>query len=236
MIKGWEHLRFWKHARWEVEGKVLKNCGSHHDQLPIVLPIETNWYRALELTPFKEVKCVILGQDPYPTPGHAMGLAFSVYPHVSPLPRSLRNIFREYVNDLGYPLPRTGDLTAWAEKGVLLLNSCLTVEAGKPGSHRGIGWEKLTYEILKSLAERTRPVERVLGETPILLQRDSPVFVLWGKSAQEYKGALRGSRLVCSPHPSPLSAAKGFFGSKPFSRVNEILTAEGKKPLDWKLR
>lgn len=195
------------------------------------LPLAGNWFKALELTPYDKVKCVILGQDPYPTPGHAMGLAFSVLPHVRPLPRSLANIFREYVDDLGYPTPRTGDLTPWAQEGVLLLNTVLTVEAGSPNSHAGIGWEKLTYEILRSLAERTtRNIQENVGRVH---ERDSPVFVLWGKSAQEYKGALRGAPMVCSAHPSPLSASRGFFGSRPFSRVNEYLGKE--RAINWRL-
>ena len=219
MIEGWKHLRFWRKAWPDVRSNIENYNG-------ITLPHRRDLFKALELTPYDKVKCVILGQDPYPTAGHAMGLAFSVLPHVRPIPRSLANIQREYMDDLGYPRPRTGDLTPWAQEGVLLLNSVLTVETGSPNSHAGIGWEKLTYEILTSLRDRVEVVEGVL-------RSNSPVFVLWGRSAQEYKGALRGSRLVCSAHPSPLSASKGFFGSRPFSKVNELL-GKGNE-INWRL-
>lgn len=185
-----------------------------HEYEADCLPRRQWWFHALELTPFNKVKCVILGQDPYPTKGHAHGLAFSVQPHVRRLPKSLVNIFTEYRSDLGYLAPRSGDLTVWAERGVLLLNTILTVEEGKPLSHAGLGWEKLTYEIVRALDERT-----------------GVVFCLWGKRAQEYQGALRSSPVVCSAHPSPLSANKGFFGSKPFTRINSHLN----EPINWKL-
>lgn len=187
-----------------------------------MLPRKADRFKALELTPFDKVKCVILGQDPYHTKGLAMGLAFSVFPHVSPLPPSLKNIFREYQTDLGYPAPRCGDLTSWTENGCLLLNTILTVEAGKPLSHAGLGWEKLAYEIIKSLSD----------------QKNGVAFILWGKKAQEYMGAIDATKhlVIASPHPSPYSANSGFFGSKPFSKVNQYLKEVGKKPIDWKLR
>jgi uracil-DNA glycosylase len=215
MIKGWEHLKFWKHTWLDLEGELQNydNWGSK------IFPDKKNWFRALELTPFRSVRCVILGQDPYPAKGYANGLAFSVYPHVRPLPRSLRNVFGEYQSDLGYDMPRNGDLTAWAERGVLLLNTILTVEEGKPLSHAGIGWEKLTFEIVKALDKQEHP----------------PVFVLWGRRVQEYKAAVSNDRVILSPHPSPLSANQGFFGSRPFSRVNELLKGQGLKEVNWQL-
>ena len=214
-LKSWSFLKFWKSDAWPDVHNLLTVKLEFHDN---VLPRYNDWFKALELTPFDKVKVVILGQDPYPTRGHAHGLAFSVQAHVKPLPRSLRNIFTEYSSDLGYPTPRCGDLSSWAKEGVLLLNTILTVEEGKPLSHAGIGWEKLTYEIVRALSERVLP-------------GSGPVFCLWGKRAQEYQGALRGAQVVCSAHPSPLSAANGFFGSKPFSKVNALL----KEPIDWRL-
>ena len=184
---------------------------------PHIFPPKELVYKAFDLTPFDKVKVVILGQDPYPTKGYANGLAFSVRPDVKPLPRSLQNIFKEYRDDLGYPQPRNGDLTLWAERGVLLLNSVLTVEEGKPLSHRGLGWEKLTIEVVQKLSE----------------YREGLVFLLWGKSAQEYGGLINASKHLVyrSSHPSPLSADRGFLGSRPFSTANEFLT----EPIDWRL-
>lgn len=212
MIKGWKSLKFWKQT-WPSLSNYLLDVES--------LP-KKGTFKALELTPFEEVKCVILGQDPYHTPNTAMGLAFSVLPHVSPLPPSLRNIIAEYRNDLGHPNPSCGDLTPWAEAGVLLLNTILTVEEGRPLSHAGLGWEKLSYEIIRKLSE----------------EREHIVFMLWGKKAQEYIGAIdeRRHHVITSPHPSPYSASSGFLGSRPFTRCNEYLRSVGKKPLDWKLR
>lgn len=185
------------------------------------LPPKETLYRAFELTPFKEVKCVILGQDPYHTPGMADGLAFSVSPHIKQLPPSLRNIHQEYVSDLGYPKPRTGSLEEWAKSGVLLLNTILTVEVGQPLSHRGLGWEKLTVEVISKLSK----------------YKDPMVFILWGKHAQEYQGLIdEGKHLVlCSPHPSPFSANAGFFGSRPFSATNIFLKDYGEE-VNWRLR
>ena len=169
--------------------------------------------------PIDEVRVVILGQDPYPTPGHPIGLCFSVAPHVRPLPASLRNIVEEYRADLGHPAPANGDLTPWVAQGVLLLNRVLTVEAGKPASHRGRGWERVTARILTALAERDAPL----------------AGVLWGRDARQARSLLGGAPCVEAPHPSPLSASKGFFGSRPFSRVNDLLAAQGAAPVDWRL-
>jgi len=165
------------------------------------------------------VKVLIVGQDPYPTPGHPIGLAFSVAAGVRPLPRSLANIFRELVDDVGVPVPTGGDLTPWSEQGVLLLNKVLTVAPGTPGSHRGKGWEGVTEQAVRALAARGRPL----------------VAVLWGREAQVLRPLLDGVPVVESVHPSPLSASRGFFGSRPFSRVNELLTQQGAEPVDWRL-
>ena len=215
MVKGWEHLKFWKHNYPQVMKDVRETLG-------VIYPHRDNLFRALKLTPFDEVKCVILGQDPYHTKGMAMGLAFSVFPHVSPLPPSLKNILREYETDLGYPPPKCGDLTSWAEKGCLLLNTILTVEEGRPLSHAGIGWEALAYEVLRSLSE----------------EKNGIAFVFWGKKAQEFIGAVDATRhlIFTSSHPSPFSARNGFLGSKPFTTVNRYLKEVGKEPIDWKLR
>lgn len=169
--------------------------------------------------PFDAVRVLVLGQDPYPTPGHAMGLAFSVHPDVNPLPPSLVNIFRELVSDLGVPQPANGDLTPWAQRGVLLLNTSLTVQAGTAGSHRGLGWESVTALAVDALVARGGPL----------------VAVLWGRDAQSVRPALGSIPVIESPHPSPLSARRGFFGSRPFSRVNEHLEAMGADPIDWSL-
>jgi uracil-DNA glycosylase len=184
------------------------------------LPAGANVLRAFQ-QPFADVRVLVMGQDPYPTPGHAVGLSFSVAPDVRPLPKSLQNIFREYQSDLGHPAPSTGDLTPWAEAGVLMLNRVLTVEPGAPGSHRNKGWEKVTDAAVQAL----------------VLRPDQPlVAVLWGKDAQTVKPLL-GDEVptVESAHPSPMSADRGFFGSKPFSRVDEYLTELGDDPLDWRL-
>ena len=167
--------------------------------------------------PFDEVKVLILGQDPYPTPGHPMGLSFSVDPSVTQLPRSLNNIYTELVDDIGCARPVSGDLTAWSEQGVGLFNRVLTVSPGKPGSHRRQGWEEVTSCALKALAERNQPL----------------VAILWGRDAQSAQPLLGQTPCITSPHPSPLSARRGFFGSRPFSRANEILTAQGAPPVNW---
>lgn len=184
------------------------------------LPAGPNVLRAFTF-PFDRVRVLIVGQDPYPTPGHAVGLSFSVGEDVRPLPRSLANIFIEYTADLGYPEPATGDLTPWAQRGVMLLNRVLTVRPGSPASHRGKGWEVVTECAIKALVARSQPM----------------VAVLWGRDASTLKPMLDGSDCVAieSPHPSPLSASRGFFGSRPFSRANELLQRMGAEPVDWRL-
>lgn len=182
------------------------------------LPAGENVLRALT-RPFDDVEVLVVGQDPYPTPGHAMGLSFSVKPDVRPVPRSLANIFRELVDDLGVAQPATGDLSPWADRGVLLLNRVLTVSPGRPGSHRGKGWEVVTERAIRALVERDRPL----------------VAILWGRDAQNLAPMLGATPIVASPHPSPLSAAGGFFGSRPFSRVNTLLSGLGAEPIDWSL-
>ena len=169
--------------------------------------------------PFDQVRVLIVGQDPYPTPGHPVGLSFSVAPPVRPLPRSLVNIFREYIADLGHPAPSSGDLTPWTERGVLLLNRVLTVQPGKPGSHRGQGWEAVTEQAIRSLAARKAPL----------------VAILWGRDARNLAPLLGGVPLVESAHPSPMSADHGFFGSRPFSRASDLLQRNGGEEIDWKL-
>ena len=185
-----------------------------------VYPATDEVFAALHLTPFAEVKAVILGQDPYHGPNQAHGLCFSVRPGVPP-PPSLQNIFKELEADLGLPPPRHGCLESWARQGVLLLNASLTVRAGKAASHQGKGWETFTDEVLKAV--NTKP-ERV-------------VFILWGASARRKKALIDTSRHVVieSPHPSPLSASSGFFGSRPFSRANAALVEAGRTPIDWSL-
>jgi uracil-DNA glycosylase len=184
------------------------------------LPAGENVLRAFTF-PLDDVRVLIVGQDPYPTPGHAVGLSFSVAPDVRPLPRSLDNIFREYATDLGHPAPTSGDLTPWAQRGVMLLNRVLTVRPGTPASHRGKGWEAVTECAIRALVARSRPL----------------VAVLWGRDAATLKPMLTGDRCTTieSVHPSPLSASRGFFGSRPFSRVNQLLTEMGGEPIDWRL-
>lgn len=170
--------------------------------------------------PLADVRVLIVGQDPYPTPGHAMGLAFSVTPQIRPIPRSLANIYREMHDDLDLIPPGHGDLSAWSDRGVLLLNRVLTVSPGRAGSHRGRGWEEFTSAAIDALVERGGPL----------------VAILWGRDAAELQPRLGGVPAVVSAHPSPLSAAKGFFGSRPFSRANEMLVAQGAEPIDWSLQ
>jgi uracil-DNA glycosylase len=169
--------------------------------------------------PFADVKVLIVGQDPYPTPGHPVGLSFSVDPQVRRLPGSLRNIFREYADDLGYSAPSTGDLSLWTERGVLLLNRVLTVAPRKPGSHRGKGWEAVTEQAIRALAARGTPL----------------VAILWGRDARNLAPLLGDIPRIESAHPSPMSAQNGFFGSRPFSRANQLLERQGAAPVDWKL-
>jgi uracil-DNA glycosylase len=183
------------------------------------LPAGDNVLRAFK-QPFAEVKVLIVGQDPYPTPGHPVGLSFSVAPEVTRLPGSLVNIFREYSDDLGFPAPSSGDLTPWTERGVLLLNRVLTVEPGKPGSHRGKGWEAVTEQAILALAAREN--------TPL-------VAILWGRDARNLAPMLGRVPRIESAHPSPMSAHSGFFGTRPFSRANDLLERQGAEPVDWKL-
>ena len=182
------------------------------------LPAGENILRAFT-QPFDQVRVLIVGQDPYPTPGHPVGLSFSVNPDVRPIPRSLTNIFKELTDDLGVAQPTSGDLSPWAKNGVLLLNRVLTVSPGKPGSHRGKGWEQVTEHAIKALLTRDQPL----------------VAVLWGRDAQTLTPLLGTTPIVASVHPSPLSASGGFFGSRPFSRVNAHLEALGAPPIDWSL-
>jgi uracil-DNA glycosylase len=189
------------------------------------LPAGENVLRAFT-QPFGAVRVLIMGQDPYPTPGHAVGLSFSVAPTVRRLPPSLLNIFREYSDDLGYPTPSSGDLVPWSERGVLLLNRVLTVRPGQPGSHRGLGWEEVTEQAIRALAARQRP-----GDDG----RDPLVAILWGRDARNLAPLLDGVPLIESAHPSPNSADRGFFGSRPFSRANRLLEQQGAASVDWKL-
>lgn len=169
--------------------------------------------------PMVDVKVLITGQDPYPTPGHPMGLSFSTAPGVRPLPRSLSNIYAELASDLGIAPAVDGDLTAWARQGVLMLNRVLTVRPGVPASHRGKGWEAVTEQAIRALVSRDRPL----------------VAVLWGRDAQGLKPMLGDTPTIESAHPSPLSASRGFFGSRPFSRANALLVGQGSAPIDWNL-
>jgi uracil-DNA glycosylase len=182
------------------------------------LPSGPNVLRAFQ-QPFAGVRVLIVGQDPYPTPGHPIGLSFAVAADVRPLPRSLVNIFTELRDDLGVAAPSNGDLTPWTEQGVLLLNRVLTVQPGKPGSHQGKGWERVTEQAVRALAGRGQPL----------------VAILWGRQAQSLRPLLNGVARIESVHPSPLSASGGFFGSKPFSRSNALLADQGATPVDWRL-
>ena len=172
------------------------------------------------MQPLDDVRVLILGQDPYPTPGHPIGLAFAVDPSVRPLPRSLQNIFTELVADLGVPRPTSGDLSPWSEQGVMLLNRVLTVGAGAPGSHRGAGWETITQAAIEALAAR---------------DAEPLVAILWGKDAQSIEPLLQDVPVIASAHPSPMSADRGFFGSRPFSQANALLDELGGDPVSWQL-
>ncbi len=182
------------------------------------LPAGADVLRAFT-APLADVRVLIVGQDPYPTPGHAVGLSFSVAPDVRPLPRSLLNIYRELTEDMGVDRPSNGDLTPWADRGVLLLNRVLTVRPGAPASHRGKGWEAVTERAIVALVERGGPL----------------AAILWGKDAQNLQPLLGSVPSVTSAHPSPMSADRGFFGSRPFSRVNALLEQQGAPPIDWSL-
>ncbi|MEC0176223.1 uracil-DNA glycosylase [Paenibacillus sp. SSG-1] len=197
----------------ELRYKLAKEYKLHK-----VYPPKEDLFKALKLTPYEDTKVVILGQDPYHGPGQAHGLSFSVKPGVR-IPPSLVNIYKELHSDLGVPIPNHGTLVHWAEQGVLLLNTVLTVRDGEANSHKGLGWERFTDAVIEKLNERDKPV----------------VFILWGSHAQK-KGAFidRKKHLVIqSVHPSPLSVHRGFFGSRPFSKANAFLAAHGIKPVDW---
>lgn len=211
----------WAEALAPVDDTIAAMGGFLREELAAgrtYLPAGDRILRAFE-RPLSDVRVLVVGQDPYPTPGHAVGLSFSVAPEVRPLPRSLVNIFRELYDDLGVGPPTNGDLTPWADAGVLLLNRVLTVAPGAAGSHRGRGWESVTECAIKALASRGGPL----------------AAILWGRDAQGLKPMLGGIPWVESPHPSPLSASRGFFGSRPFSRVNDLLVRQGGAPLDWRL-
>lgn len=207
-------MKSWKELKTDLVGLLAKVPQPF-------LPDRGQVYRAFTETPFDQVKVVILGQDPYHTKGMAHGLAFSVPAGVKSLPPSLRNVFRELQSDLHLPEPRSGDLSDWAARGVLLLNTILTVSEGRPLSHRNMGWEKLTVEVIQKLSEYKRNL----------------VFILWGRHAQEYRGLVNEERhlVLAGVHPSPLSASRGFFGSRPFSRANAYLVQHGIEPIDWRL-
>jgi uracil-DNA glycosylase len=169
--------------------------------------------------PFADVRVLIVGQDPYPTPGHPIGLSFAVERDVRPIPRSLQNIYRELRSDLGIATPDHGDLTPWTRHGVLLLNRCLTVAPGASAAHRGKGWEAVTDQAIRALVARRRPL----------------VAILWGRDAQTLRPMLGSVPVIESAHPSPMSADRGFFGSRPFSRANALLVEQGAEPVDWSL-
>lgn len=204
----------WQEILGEIK-PILTRISSHLDNESINPKIE-NVFAALQIPP-ENVKAVILGQDPYPDPRHANGVAFSVPSEISARPPTLRNILKEYVDDLGFPEPPSGDLSRWVEEGVLLLNPILTCKSGISLSHQGIGWEEVTDHLLSSLIS-----PKIAG-------------VLWGKKAHQYQKFFAKEMTVASPHPSPLSAYRGFFGSKPFSTTNEKLNGAGISPINWRL-
>ena len=211
----------WAEALAPVEGTVAQMGEFLRGEITAgraYLPAGENVLRAFH-RPLAEVKVLVVGQDPYPTPGHPVGLSFSVAPDVRPIPRSLANIYRELMADVDVPAPSNGDLTPWADQGVLMLNRVLTVQPGKSGAHRGKGWESVTEQAIHALVDRGGPL----------------VAILWGRDAQGLKPMLGGVPWVESAHPSPLSAHRGFLGSKPFSRVNRMLTEQGGTPVDWRL-
>jgi uracil-DNA glycosylase len=211
----WTDLDFFGYGDFFVAAKLTEQINAGVNIFPPVHQI----LRALDVTKFEDVKVVILGQDPYPTAGHANGLAFSVDPTLDKLPKSLQNIYKELEDDLGIKRT-TGDLSSWASQGVLLLNTVFTVEEGKPKSHEGIGWEALSDEVIHKLSQH----------------RENIVFVLWGKKAQAKEHMIDTSKhlvLKCA-HPSPLSARNGFFGCKHFSKINAYLKEHGKQEIDWR--
>jgi uracil-DNA glycosylase len=217
----------WAHALAGVEGELRAVLGFLAAEAAAgqqVLPPPSNVLRAFR-QPLAAVKVLVVGQDPYPTPGHAVGLSFAVDKRTRPIPRSLANIYRELEDDLGIPARVHGDLSAWTDQGVLLLNRVLSVRAGAAGSHRGKGWEKITTAAVAAVAGRQGP-----DGAPVPL-----VALLWGKEAESVRPLLGSAEVVSSAHPSPLSASRGFFGSRPFSRVNRLLEEQGVPGVTWEL-
>lgn len=211
----------WAEALAPVEPAITEMGAFLRDEIGAgrtYLPAGESILRAFR-EPMADVKVLVVGQDPYPTPGHPIGLCFSVAPDVRPVPRSLQNIYTEMESDLGLPPPESGDLTPWSKQGVLLLNRVLTVQPGKPASHRGKGWEAVTEQAIHALVARNAPL----------------VALLWGRDAQSLEPMLGDTAIIKSPHPSPLSASRGFFGSRPFSRANGALEAAGAAAVDWRL-
>jgi uracil-DNA glycosylase len=211
----------WAQALAPVEDRISAMGAFLRDEIAAgrgYLPAGPQILRAFS-RPLADVKVLILGQDPYPTPGHPVGLSFSVAPDVRPLPGSLINIYRELTSDLGIPAATHGDLSAWFDQGVLLLNRVLTVRPGAPASHRGKGWEEVTARAVEALALRGGPL----------------VAILWGKDAQTARPMLGSVPVIASAHPSPLSARTGFYGSRPFSQANRLLEDQGGTPVDWRL-
>jgi uracil-DNA glycosylase len=212
----------WAEALAPVEDQIARMGVFLREQVAegkTYLPSGENVLRAFQ-QPFADVRVLIVGQDPYPTPGHAVGLSFSVAPTVTRIPPSLVNIFKEYSDDLGYPKPENGDLTPWADRGILLLNRVLTVEPRKPASHQGKGWEKVTEQAIRALVARDAPL----------------VGILWGGQARKLAPLIGPERCIEAVHPSPMSPAhRNFFGTRPFSRANEMLKEQGGDPVDWRL-
>jgi uracil-DNA glycosylase len=211
----------WAEAMRAVEPQIRQMGDFLRDEVKAgrrFLPAPENVFRAFR-APLASVKVLIVGQDPYPTPGHPVGLSFAVALTVRPLPKSLINIYKELSDDLGVAPPADGDLSRWADQGVMLLNRTLTVQPGRPNSHQGRGWEKITEEAIKILNQRDQPL----------------VAILWGSNARQLKSLLTNPKIkiIESVHPSPLSAYAGFFGSKPFSQCNEYLAQQGIDPIDW---
>lgn len=212
----------WAEALRPVENRLHEIGGFLRDEVRAgrgYLPAGEAVLRAFT-RPMSEVRVLIVGQDPYPTPGHPIGLSFAVERHVRPLPRSLTNIYKELESDLGIAPAAHGDLSSWQDQGVLLLNRVLTVAPGAPASHRRRGWEEITEHAIRALVARGGPL----------------AAILWGRDAQSLIPLLGEVPHVVSPHPSPLSASRGFFGSRPFSQVNALLEAQGAGPVDWRIR
>jgi uracil-DNA glycosylase len=207
----------WAEALAPVDARIVE-IGRFLRTEPAYLPAGRHIFRAFQ-RPLADVRVLIVGQDPYPTPGHPIGLSFAVDAHVRPLPRSLANIYRELHDDLGLTPPAHGDLSAWSDRGVMLLNRVLTVRPGASDSHQGKGWEDVTDRAIDALAARGGPL----------------AAILWGRKAQHLQPRLGSVPAVTSVHPSPLSASGGFFGSRPFSRVNALLVDQGGEPVDWAL-